>query len=428
MSAQPIRSFLGAERIALPRTELGRAALLLAVVVVAFLRPIQETLRADPAPAALAAIAVPLVLALALSASIQLRRRPEQPIHDRDVDVIVAVTALGLAGLPSWLVAARLDALTWALRLDLLGLAPFVAGAAAVLVGTRAMWRHRWPLLVLGSIPLFQAALYAFGPAGLAAASLVSGTAVGWACVRRAPSPPGWRPPPRAVARLGPSVLVLLVGIGGTWAFLGDLSWPTDDRSDATLRAGALPPPPRMTVTGREEHDDLAHDLAGPGATWTRTVLRGPYQADLPRPPRMLSVDVIRTRRLGALAGLPVGALLRLSGVESAGGRTYALPHGVTATTSTWSDDVRRLTFTVLEMTLRSPGGESARVVLSCSDDPSLASPLPRPGLALGHALRVGLSNVVRGTPNEQTGGSIGTAKHSAWLLSNARAIVRAAT
>lgn len=87
-----------------------------------------------------------------------LRARPEadEPtIHDRQVDVIVAIPLLAAAVLIVTALPARLSSLFWVWRVDLLSMPFFVAAVVTLVFGVRALWRLRvaigflllaWPL------------------------------------------------------------------------------------------------------------------------------------------------------------------------------------------------------------------------------------------------------------------------------------------
>jgi exosortase/archaeosortase family protein len=87
-----------------------------------------------------------------------LRARPaadEPAIHDRQVDVIVAVPLLAASVLIVTALPARMSSLFWVWRVDLLSMPFFVAAVVTLVFGVRALWRMRvaigflllaWPL------------------------------------------------------------------------------------------------------------------------------------------------------------------------------------------------------------------------------------------------------------------------------------------
>src|SRR4051812_33855618 len=73
-----------------------------------------------------------------------LRARPdanEPTIHDRQVDVIVAIPLLAAAVLIVTALPARLSSLFWVWRVDLLSMPFFVAAVVTLIFGVRALWR-----------------------------------------------------------------------------------------------------------------------------------------------------------------------------------------------------------------------------------------------------------------------------------------------
>jgi exosortase/archaeosortase family protein len=85
-----------------------------------------------------------------LIAVVRSRRRPDEPdIEDRQLDLIVGLPLLGAAVAGQVLLHARLGDAYWLLRLDLLVLPVFAAGAVALLLGVRTMWRIRLGLVLL---------------------------------------------------------------------------------------------------------------------------------------------------------------------------------------------------------------------------------------------------------------------------------------
>jgi exosortase/archaeosortase family protein len=87
-----------------------------------------------------------------------LRARPsvdEPTIHDRQVDIIVAIPLLAAAVLIVTALPARLSSLFWVWRVDLLSMPFFVAAVVTLVFGVRTLWRLRvaigflllaWPL------------------------------------------------------------------------------------------------------------------------------------------------------------------------------------------------------------------------------------------------------------------------------------------
>src|SRR5580692_13214924 len=85
---------------------------------------------------------VPLI-SLALAAVHSQPVRPEPEIHDRQTDYIVGIPLMGAALAVNYLLPAKLSAMFWVWRIDLLTLPFFVAGAVAVIFGLRVLWRQK---------------------------------------------------------------------------------------------------------------------------------------------------------------------------------------------------------------------------------------------------------------------------------------------
>jgi exosortase/archaeosortase family protein len=103
----------------------------------------------------LAYIGLVPAIALALAAA---RSRPlhkEPAIYDRQLDYIVGVPLIGAALVINILLPYKYSAMFWVWRLDLVSLPLFVAGAVALIFGSRILWRQKlavsylllaWPL------------------------------------------------------------------------------------------------------------------------------------------------------------------------------------------------------------------------------------------------------------------------------------------
>ncbi len=97
----------------------------------------------------LAYIGLVPAIALALAA---LQRRPvrrEPSIHDRQLDYILGLPLLIGAIALEYILRDHLGTMFWLWRVDLLGLPLFVAGAVALLFGTRVLWRQKLAILYL---------------------------------------------------------------------------------------------------------------------------------------------------------------------------------------------------------------------------------------------------------------------------------------
>jgi exosortase/archaeosortase family protein len=94
---------------------------------------------------------VGLVPAIALGLA-AVRRHPargELSIHDRQLDYIIGLPLIGGALALELIVPSHLSTLFWLWRVDLLGLPLFVAGAVALLFGTRVLWRQKFAIAYL---------------------------------------------------------------------------------------------------------------------------------------------------------------------------------------------------------------------------------------------------------------------------------------
>ncbi len=89
------------------------------------------------------------VIALGLAAIHARPMKPEPAIHDRQADYIVGLPLILAALAVNYAMPARLSAMFWVWRIDLLTLPFFVAGAVAIIFGLRVLWRQKWAVLFL---------------------------------------------------------------------------------------------------------------------------------------------------------------------------------------------------------------------------------------------------------------------------------------
>ena len=82
-------------------------------------------------------------IALALAAIRSRPMRTEPAIYDRQVDYIVGLPLVGGALAANLLLPAKLSAMFWVWRIDLLTLPVFVAGSVAIIFGVRVLWRQK---------------------------------------------------------------------------------------------------------------------------------------------------------------------------------------------------------------------------------------------------------------------------------------------
>lgn len=81
---------------------------------------------------------------------VKARARPgELRLPDRQVDWIIGLPLLAIAGAIARFLPDRVSYDFWVNRLDLLGLPFFVAGGVAILFGSRVLYRVRLPIAAL---------------------------------------------------------------------------------------------------------------------------------------------------------------------------------------------------------------------------------------------------------------------------------------
>ena len=132
-----------------------KLAVLGVAVVVAYSYSLETLVQSAGLETPLAYASLVPFIAVALAALRARPLRPEPDINDRQVDYIVGIPLVMLAiTIEVWL-PGKLSAMFWVYRLDLLSLPFFVAGAVAILFGTRVLWRQKlavgylflaWPL------------------------------------------------------------------------------------------------------------------------------------------------------------------------------------------------------------------------------------------------------------------------------------------
>ena len=120
-----------------------------AAVLVAFhysLLTLVQNLNVDTP---LAYIGLVPAIALALAALQRHPMRREPSIYDRQLDYILGLPLLAGAIALEFILRDHLGTMFWLWRVDLLGLPLFVAGAVALLFGTRVLWRQKLAVLYL---------------------------------------------------------------------------------------------------------------------------------------------------------------------------------------------------------------------------------------------------------------------------------------
>ncbi len=126
-----------------------RAIVLLALVWLAYHYSVAALITSLSLQTPLAYLGLVPLIALALG-WYRLSRQPALlPIHDRQVDYIVGLALILVAGMIAIVVPATLGTRFWLQRLDLLSLPFFVAGMVSLLYGVRHVWILKGPILFL---------------------------------------------------------------------------------------------------------------------------------------------------------------------------------------------------------------------------------------------------------------------------------------
>jgi exosortase len=141
---EPAREEAAAER----RVHL-RTLAALAAVVVCYHTSLWTLLRGVTVDTPLAYLGLVPVIAAALGWYLARPRRGELDIHDRHLDLIVGVPMVVVALVCLVVLPARMSAMYWLWRIDLLTMPLFVAGVVALLFGVRMLWRTKVAVLFL---------------------------------------------------------------------------------------------------------------------------------------------------------------------------------------------------------------------------------------------------------------------------------------
>jgi exosortase/archaeosortase family protein len=126
-----------------------QVGVLLVSVLVAYNYSLSTLLQTADQQTPLAYISLVPAMALALAAIRARPLKPEPPIHDRHVDYTIGIPLILTAVAVNELLPARMSAMFWVYRIDLLTLPVFVAGAVAIIFGTRVLWRQKLAILFL---------------------------------------------------------------------------------------------------------------------------------------------------------------------------------------------------------------------------------------------------------------------------------------
>jgi hypothetical protein len=187
------------------------------------------------------AVGVALVVALLLPRG----GRGAPDIHDRQTDYLVGLPLLACACFALTVMPRTVSDQYWSLRIDVLSLPLFVAGAIAVLFGVRALWRLRAPVVVLfAGTPALYAGLPASAITVVAAVAFAAGLVALWRWCATGPVGVARRvaPPQRdPVRRIGPGMVVVLLA-GAACALGASALDPAKGRATTVPMAGERHP------------------------------------------------------------------------------------------------------------------------------------------------------------------------------------------
>ncbi len=130
------------------RTRVQVAVLLLSVLI-AYNYSLSTLLQTADQQTPLAYVSLVPAIALAIAAIRSRPLRPEPPIYDRHVDYTIGIPLILTAVAINELLPARMSAMFWVYRIDLFTLPIFVAGAVAIIFGSRVLWRQRLAIAFL---------------------------------------------------------------------------------------------------------------------------------------------------------------------------------------------------------------------------------------------------------------------------------------
>ena len=126
-----------------------QVGVLLVAVLVAYNYSLITLLQTADQQTPLAYISLVPAIALALAAIRARPLKPEPPIYDRHVDYTIGIPLILTALAINEILPSRMSAMFWVYRIDLFTLPFFVAGAVAIIFGTRVLWRQRLAILFL---------------------------------------------------------------------------------------------------------------------------------------------------------------------------------------------------------------------------------------------------------------------------------------
>ena len=143
------RLWPSAQSLAAAREQPLRAAVIIALVVLAYHYSLLTLARGLTLQTPLAYLALVPIIALGLAAARIRLEPPGLPIHDRQLDWIVGLILLGATAGLLILLPNSTSSGFWLSRLDLLTLPVFVSGLIVLFFGIRRAWSLRFPILFL---------------------------------------------------------------------------------------------------------------------------------------------------------------------------------------------------------------------------------------------------------------------------------------
>jgi exosortase/archaeosortase family protein len=126
-----------------------QVGVLLGSVLIAYNYSLSTLLQTADQQTPLAYISLVPAIALALAAIRARPLKPEPPIHDRQVDYAIGIPLITAAVAINVFLPARMSAMFWVYRVDLLSLPIFVAGAVSIIFGCRVLWRQKLAIAFL---------------------------------------------------------------------------------------------------------------------------------------------------------------------------------------------------------------------------------------------------------------------------------------
>jgi hypothetical protein len=392
-----------------------RWVFILLVTGLAFRGTLSSVVREISQGGGLVQICCPVFSAFVAVSAARRRGRRMLPIHDRETDVIVGISALALAVSAASLLAPRLAAVYYLWRLDLLFVWLFLFGSAVLMFGLRPTTHYRAAWLVLVMIWPFPIRFLTLSivndlrvVAGFHLLAALAVIAYGTRADDR------WRPIPTLVAAMAgvacviylvpavkpvylvllPTVVALFVGVllrrliarpAPYRAPHGNLVVGTTPRVAIGLAVGAviaslvIPGPPTLTAPSVPVVHRTAYATAqfvpsgwrvleagdeaftrryfGSASTWTRIKLlaTGTTAIDSQGLDRRLVIDVLTVPRKSTLDTFPVTTTYPMGDLRLGPEATVDLGAGVIGHTYSAVDQDRQLTWTMLTFTWTVP-------------------------------------------------------------------------